>query len=66
MLNEDQIINMLVLNQVSYQKFGDKKYYDAFEIYMRKLQNKKGFNSIQEACDYYLAQGDIQAEKLTA
>lgn len=65
-MNEEQIINMLVLNQVSYQKFGDKKFYDSFEIYMRKLQHKKGFSSIEEACDYYLAQGNLPVEKLTA
>lgn len=57
---------MLILNQGNYQRFGDKQYYDAFGLWMDKLKNIKGFDSIEEACDYFIAQGEMQDDKLTA
>ncbi len=65
-MTEDFIIDMLTLNAFNYQKFGDEQYKEAYTNWMYKLQNFKGFDSIEEACDYYLAQGEMQGDKLTA
>jgi hypothetical protein len=66
-MNIDFIINMLVLNAFNYHKFGDEHYKQAFTNWMDKLRDIKRFNSIEEACDYFLAQGEMQGEnKLTA
>lgn len=65
-MNEEEIIKQLTLNAFNYHKFADKQFYDSFSIFMYKLQHIKEFNSIEEACDYYLAQGEMPYEKISA
>jgi len=64
-MNEEFIINLLVLNHVNYQKFGDKKFKQSFEFWMNKLQQLKNFSTQEEACNYYIAWGE-EDEKLSA
>ena len=66
-MTEESIINMLIINSFNYHEFGDDQYKQSFTNWMNKLKDIKGFYSIEEACDYFLAQGEMQGgEKLTA
>lgn len=65
-MNEEFIINQLTLYAFNYHRFGNDHYKQSFTNWMDKLQHIKGFKSIEEACDYYLAQGEMQSEKLSA
>ena len=66
MNREEFIINQLTLLAFSYHKFGNERDKEVFTNWMDKLQHIKRFNSIEEACDYYLAQGEMPGEKLSA
>lgn len=65
-MNEQYIIDQLIINHVNYQKYGGKRFEQEFGFWMNELKDIKGFDSIEEACDYYLAQGEMQGDKLTA
>lgn len=65
-MNEEQIIKQLTLNAFNYRDFGEERFKQAFTNWMYKLQHIKGFNSIEEACDYFIAQGEMPGEKLSA
>lgn len=60
-MNEQFIIDMLILNHVNYQKYGDKRFEQDFETWMIKLQQHMNFNTLEEACKYYIALGEKQA-----
>lgn len=57
-MNEDFIINMLILNAFNYYKFGDEQYKRSYTNWMYKLQQLKNFNTIEEACNYFIAKGE--------
>ncbi|MBM7607548.1 hypothetical protein JOD29_000792 [Lysinibacillus composti] len=57
-MNEEFIINMLILNQVNYQTYGEQQFYDSFELWMNKLQQHKNFSTLEDACNYYILLGE--------
>ena len=59
-MNEQYIIDQLIINQVNYQTYGDKQFYDSFEFWMIKLQQHMNFSTLEEACEYYIALGEKQ------
>ncbi len=65
-MNEQFIIDKLILHGINYHKFGNVQDEISFTQWMDKLKNFKEFDSIEEACDYFLAQGEMQGEKLSA
>ncbi|BDH60106.1 hypothetical protein MTP04_02360 [Lysinibacillus sp. PLM2] len=56
-MNESYIIDQLILNGFNYHRFGDEQFKDAFSRWMYKLQDLKGFKTIDETCEYFLNEG---------
>lgn len=59
-MNEEFIINMLTIYAFNFKKYGDEQDRQLFANWMHKLQRIKEFKSIEAACDYYLAQGEME------
>lgn len=55
-MDEEHIINMITFNAFLYKKYEEDKYCEDFHMWMCKYQKLKGFNSIDETCDYLIAQ----------
>lgn len=53
-MNEQFIIDMLIINYVNYHKFGDEQ---GFRGWMQRLQELKGFATMDETCAYFVVMG---------
>lgn len=64
-MDEELIVNMLILNAFNYDKFKDERFEQNFQHWMHELQALKGFGTMDETCQYFLALGESQ-EKVSA
>ncbi|MBD8037115.1 hypothetical protein H9635_10190 [Solibacillus sp. A46] len=62
-MNEQFVLDMLVLNGVSYHKYGHEHFKTDFHRWMHQLQKVKGFKTIEEACHYFDRWGDGLGEQ---
>ena len=56
-MNEQYVLDQLVLNGVNYHKYGLKQFEDGFTFYMHQLQRVMGFETIEQACNYFRQYG---------
>lgn len=60
-MNEQFIIDKLIIHGIHYNKFGRQEDETFFSYWMFKLQELKGFKTINEACSYFLSPGERRA-----
>lgn len=55
---EQYIIDQLILNGMNFHNYGCEQYKQSFKYWMYKLQEYKGFETLSEACEYFLKPGE--------
>lgn len=53
-MDEFFIIDMCVINAVNYHKFGSAMFGKQYEFWIKRLQQLKGFRTIEETTDYLI------------
>lgn len=61
-MTEEAIINILVLNAGNYHKYGLADFERKFASFMELLRVRKGFQTIEQACDYYIERIEADEE----
>lgn len=53
-MDEIFIVDMCVINAVNYHKFGSAMFEKQYEFWIKRLQQLKGFRTIEETTDYLI------------
>lgn len=53
-MDEIFIVDMCVINAVNYHKFKQNEYEKQYEFWIKRLQQLKGFRTIEETTDYLI------------
>lgn len=61
-MTEQAIINLLTLNAGHYHKYGLADFEQKFASFMELLRVRKGFKTINEACNYYIERLEVDEE----
>lgn len=62
---EKFIIDMLTLNAFSYARFEDDSYLEQYGIWLEKLKQIKGFETLEQTADYLIKLGEMESAKST-
>lgn len=62
-MDEKFIVNMLILNAFTFDKYQDEQYKENYHMWMYKLHELKGFSSIEETCDYFVSIGEQSTQE---